>query len=65
MTDSPFGLFHNQNLRPRSPTRCTSCCAKAVEAELATFLTQYADQRLDDGRQAVVRNGCLPSIHQI
>lgn len=34
--------------------------AKAVEAELATFLTQYADQRLDDGRQAVVRNGYLP-----
>lgn len=34
--------------------------AKAVEAELATFLAQYADQRLDDGRQAVVRNGYLP-----
>ena len=34
--------------------------AKAVEAELSTFLAQYADQRLDDGRQAVVRNGYLP-----
>lgn len=34
--------------------------AKAVEAELATFLAQYADHRLDDGRQAVVRNGYLP-----
>ncbi|WP_163560378.1 IS256 family transposase, partial [Halomonas sp. NO4] len=34
--------------------------AKAVEAELATFLAQTADQRLDDGRQAVVRNGYLP-----
>lgn len=34
--------------------------AKAVEAELATFLAQYAEQRLDDGRQAVVRNGYLP-----
>ncbi|NIC38643.1 IS256 family transposase [Halomonas desiderata] len=34
--------------------------AKAVEAELATFLAQYADQRLADGRQAVVRNGYLP-----
>ncbi|KYZ86108.1 TetR family transcriptional regulator, partial [Alcanivorax sp. KX64203] len=34
--------------------------AKAVKAELATFLAQYADQRLDDGRQAVVRNGYLP-----
>ncbi|GGW35629.1 IS256 family transposase [Vreelandella hamiltonii] len=34
--------------------------AKAFEAELATFLAQYADHRLDDGRQAVVRNGYLP-----
>ncbi|GHA91887.1 hypothetical protein GCM10007159_11750 [Modicisalibacter luteus] len=34
--------------------------AKAIEAELATFLAQYVDQRLGDGRQAVVRNGYLP-----
>jgi len=34
--------------------------AKAVETEPTTFLAQYADQRLDDGRQAVVRNGYLP-----
>jgi len=34
--------------------------AKAVEAELAGFLEAYADQRLDDGRRAVVRNGSLP-----
>lgn len=34
--------------------------AKAVEAELATFLAQYADTTLEDGRQAVVRNGFLP-----
>ncbi len=34
--------------------------AKAVEAELATFLAQYADTTLEDGRQAVVRNGYLP-----
>ncbi|ANB03644.1 IS256 family transposase [Ectothiorhodospira sp. BSL-9] len=34
--------------------------AQAVEAELATFLAQHAEQRLDDGRQAVVRNGYLP-----
>lgn len=34
--------------------------AQAVEAELATFLAQYAEQRLEDGRQAVVRNGYLP-----
>ena len=34
--------------------------AKAVEAELATFLAQYANTTLEDGRQAVVRNGYLP-----
>lgn len=34
--------------------------AKAVEHELTTFLSQHADQRLDDGRHAVVRNGYLP-----
>ncbi len=34
--------------------------AKAVEAELATFLEQYADKTLEDGRKAVVRNGYLP-----
>jgi len=34
--------------------------AKAVEAELASFLAQYDDQRLEDGRKAVVRNGYLP-----
>ncbi len=34
--------------------------AKAVEAEMASFLAQYDDQRLEDGRKAVVRNGYLP-----
>jgi transposase-like protein len=34
--------------------------AEAVEAELAEFLDAYADQRLGDGRRAVVRNGYLP-----
>ena len=34
--------------------------ARAVEAELAGFLDQYAAHRLEDGRQAVVRNGHLP-----
>jgi len=33
---------------------------QAVEAELATFLEQHADRRLEDGRAAVVRNGHLP-----
>ncbi|WGE30902.1 IS256 family transposase (plasmid) [Edwardsiella tarda] len=34
--------------------------ARAVEAELAVMLAQFAELRLDDGRQAVVRNGFLP-----
>ncbi len=34
--------------------------AKAVEAELSTFLEQYADKTLEDGRRVVVRNGYLP-----
>ncbi|APZ43259.1 IS256 family transposase [Acidihalobacter ferrooxydans] len=34
--------------------------AKAVEMELESFLDGVAQRRLDDGRQAVVRNGYLP-----
>lgn len=34
--------------------------ASAVEAELAVMLARFAGRRLDDGRQAVVRNGFLP-----
>ena len=34
--------------------------ASAVEVELAVMLAQFADCRLEDGRQAVVRNGFLP-----
>ena len=34
--------------------------AKAVEAELASFLVRYGDERVEDGRKAVVRNGYLP-----
>ena len=34
--------------------------AEAVEAELAEYLDGYAEQRLEDGRRAVVRNGYLP-----
>lgn len=33
---------------------------QAVEAELATMLSEYKDHKLPDGRQAVVRNGYLP-----
>lgn len=34
--------------------------AKAVEAELASFLSGHDDDCLEDGRKAVVRNGYLP-----
>jgi putative transposase len=34
--------------------------ARAVEAELAGFLDRYSAHQLEDGRQAVVRNGHLP-----
>ena len=34
--------------------------AKAVEAELETFLAAYAEEKLEDGRRRVVRNGYLP-----
>lgn len=34
--------------------------ASAVEAELAVMLAQFSDRQLDDGRQAIVRNGFLP-----
>ncbi|OED36641.1 hypothetical protein AB833_26500 [Chromatiales bacterium (ex Bugula neritina AB1)] len=33
---------------------------QAIEAELGTFLEQFANRRLDSGRAAVVRNGHLP-----
>ncbi len=34
--------------------------AKAGVPELTTFLDQYADKTLEDGRRAVIRNGHLP-----
>ena len=34
--------------------------AQAVEAELQDFLARYIDQRDEQGRQVVVRNGYLP-----
>jgi len=33
---------------------------EAVEAELESFLAHFAEQRLENGRQAIVRNGYLP-----
>ncbi len=35
--------------------------AQAVETELATLLMKHEDNKLDDGRHAVVRNGYLPA----
>lgn len=34
--------------------------AQAVEAELKEFLIQYQNLKNEQGRQGVVRNGCLP-----
>ncbi len=34
--------------------------AQAVEAEVAGFLGEHADKRIDDGRQRLVRHGHLP-----
>src|SRR5258708_8002813 len=34
--------------------------AQAVEAEVATLLSRYADETTDDGRQRLVRHGHLP-----
>ena len=33
---------------------------EAVEAELESFLAQFSEHRLENGRQAIVRNGYLP-----
>lgn len=66
MTDSILQAFSHPEPPAADPLHellrqgARDLIAKAVEAELATFLSQYADQRLDDGRQAVVRNGYLP-----
>ena len=35
--------------------------SQAVELELSHLLKQHEDKKLDDGRQAVVRNGYLPA----
>jgi len=36
---------------------------QAVEAEVRVLLGQYHDQRTEDGKAAVVRNGYLPERH--
>ena len=35
--------------------------AQAVEAEVATLLSRYADETTDDGRKRLVRHGHLPA----
>jgi putative transposase len=34
--------------------------AQAIEAEISDYLSRYSNERLADGKQAVVRNGYLP-----
>jgi transposase-like protein len=34
--------------------------AQAIEAEISEYLEQYGNERLEDGKKAVVRNGYLP-----
>ena len=34
--------------------------AQAIEAEVATLLSRYADESTDDGHQRLVRHGHLP-----
>ena len=41
-------------------TGATQLLAQAIQAELSELLDSYNDVRLDDGRQAVVKNGHLP-----
>ena len=37
--------------------------AQAIEAEISDYLCRYKDERLADGKQAVVRNGYLRDCH--
>jgi transposase-like protein len=41
-------------------TGARALLAQAIEAEVATLLSQYADETTDDGRQRLVRHGHLP-----
>jgi hypothetical protein len=41
-------------------TGARALLAQAVEAEVATLLSRYADETTDDGRQQLVRHGHLP-----
>ena len=37
---------------------------QAVEAEFATFLDRHNHEKLEDGRQRIVRHGHLPGLHR-
>jgi putative transposase len=55
----PTETFHDA-LSELVRTGARQIIAQAVEAELQEFLAQYIDQRDEQGRQVVVRNGYLP-----
>lgn len=63
-TASPEANLENITLDPLSELLrlgAQELIAQAVETELQVLLDRYKDVRLLDGRQAVVRNGFLPS----
>jgi len=51
---------HNDPLHELIRQGARDLIARAVETELESMLSQYADVTTPDGRQAVVRNGHLP-----
>jgi len=66
MTQSTLSVLSQPEIEETEPLHALlrrgarKLIAEAVEAELSLFLEGYADQRLQDDRQAVVRNGYLP-----
>ncbi|EGV27648.1 transposase mutator type [Thiorhodococcus drewsii AZ1] len=66
MTESTLEVLSQPEIEGHDPLHALlrkgarELIAQAVEAELASFLAGHADQRLEDGRRAVVRNGYLP-----
>ena len=66
MTESTLSVLSQPEIEETDPLHALlrrgarKLIAKAVEAELEVFLDGFAEQRLEDGRQAVVRNGYLP-----
>ena len=66
MSESTLSVLSQPEIEETDPlhallrTGARELIAQAVEAELAGFLDGFAEQRLEDGRRAVVRNGYLP-----